>query len=288
MNQKAAFDRKLGSSPPTSQVRPIQPDHILAINDLCIDFRGRDRSWKRAVQNATLSVARGSFTAVIGESGSGKSATCLATLGLVHHAAKVRGTITFNGVAFDAASMSMCAGLRGSGIGMIFQDPFASLNPVRTIGSQLVETIRVHTPRVSRDGAGRMAISLLDRVGLDQAARRLKQYCHELSGGMNQRVMIALALASNPKLLVADEPTTALDARTQRQVMELIDDLRRTEGLSVLLVSHDLRLVWEYADMIHIMREGQVVGCGSGASLLAGGAHHPYVRQLTRAAGLAA
>jgi ABC-type dipeptide/oligopeptide/nickel transport system ATPase component len=288
MNQKAAFDRKLGSSPPTSSVRPIQPDHILAIDDLCIDFRGRDGSWKRAVQDASLSVARGSFTAIIGESGSGKSATCLATLGLVHHTARVRGTITFDGVAFSAASTSMCAGLRGSGIGMIFQDPFASLNPVRTIGSQLVETIRVHTPHVSRDGAVRMAISLLDRVGLDQAARRLKQYCHELSGGMNQRVMIALALASNPKLLVADEPTTALDARTQRQVMELIDDLRRTEGLSVLLVSHDLRLVWEYADMIHIMREGQVVGRGSGASLLTGGAQHPYVRQLTQAAGLAA
>lgn len=259
---------------------------LLSIRDLNIAFSDKSGAGRRVVTGVNLDVARGSFTALIGESGSGKSLTCLSVLGLIDPAAHVEGRISFEGASFRAGERKAAEGLRGRHIGMIFQDPVASLNPVRSIGAQLFETIRVHDRNISRDSARTLAISLLDRVGLDRAPQRFKQFPHELSGGMNQRVMIELALASKPQLLIADEPTTALDARIQRQVMDLIDDLRRTEGLSVLLVSHDLGLVWDYADAIYIMRAGQIVESGAIDELAQRPQLHPYAEELTRAAGL--
>ncbi len=249
------------SAPARQALRPEGRD-ILSVEDLRIDFADPQGPARQVVAGATLRVPLGGYVAVIGASGSGKSLTCLATMGLVDGAARVSGRICFAGRVFEAADTAGLARLRGSGIAMIFQDPFASLNPVRSIGAQIVETLRVHDASLCRQTARKKALALLDRVGLDRAALRFSQYPHELSGGMNQRVMIALALSSSPRLLIADEPTTALDARIQRLVMDLIDDLRVSEGLSILLVSHDLGLVRDYADAIYTMEQGRTVEVG--------------------------
>lgn len=277
----------LAAGPPAPPADTGAPETAeLAVCGLDVEFGGPDRAMRRVVDGVSFSVRKGSFSALIGESGSGKSITCLATLGLVDPAARLSGHIVFEGVSIPAEDRAGLTRLRGSGIAMIFQDPVASLNPVRTIGAQLAETIRVHRPREGRAAARRLAADFLDKVGLDRPVQRLDQYPHELSGGMNQRVMIALALACGPRMLIADEPTTALDARIQRQVMDLIETLCRDDGLTVLLVSHDLRLVWDYAQSIAIMRHGRILEAGTPDDLSSRQELHPYARTLFKSAGI--
>lgn len=261
---------------------------ILSIENLTVAFASATGAsgdlW--AVDDVSLAVEQGSFTALVGESGSGKSLTCLSVLALVGGSPWITGQVTFDGAAFPAGDVTAAELLRGARIGMIFQDPTASLNPVRRIGAQMVETIRIHDRRLSRQEAKQKAQDLLDQVGIDQPAHRLRQYPHELSGGMNQRVMIALALAGDPELLIADEPTTALDASTQVQILDLIDRLRVDWGMSVLLISHDMALVRDYADTVYVMQHGKIAESGAVGALIAS-PRHPHTRDLMHAVGVA-
>jgi peptide/nickel transport system ATP-binding protein len=228
-----------------------------------------------AVRSVDLDVRPGEIHGLVGESGSGKSATCLAVMGLLGPRAEVAGHIGFAGqhIGADAAS------LRGRGIGMIFQEPRASLDPVFTVGHQLREMLALHRPELSRRAVVTEAAILLQHVGLPEPERQMRVYPHELSGGMAQRVAIALALAGKPRLLLADEPTTALDVTVQAQVLDLLLRLRNEVGLAVVLVTHDLGIVAQYADRVSVMRAGEMVEQATVQTLFAQPTH-AYTRQL--------
>ena len=239
-----------------------------------------------AVRGVDLDVRPGEIHGLVGESGSGKSATCLAVMGLLGPRAEVAGHIGFAGQHIGANAAS----LRGRGIGMIFQEPRASLDPVFTVGHQLSEVLRLHRTDLSRRAVVAEAGMLLRHVGLPEPERQMRVYPHELSGGMAQRVAIALALAGKPRLLLADEPTTALDVTVQAQVLDLLLRLRDEAGLAVVLVTHDLGIVAQYADRVSVMRAGEVVEQATVHALFARPAQ-VYTRQLLaalpRAAGSA-
>jgi oligopeptide/dipeptide ABC transporter ATP-binding protein len=226
------------------------------------------------VEDIAFSVARGRTVGLVGESGSGKSVTALAIQRLLGAGARTTGRVRLDDVDLLALPERAVRALRGSRIGMIFQDPMASLNPMYRVGAQIVEAIRLHE-HVSRRDARARAAELLEQVGVPAPEQRLDAYPHELSGGLRQRVMIAIAIACNPALLVADEPTTALDVTIQAQVMDLLAALRAARGLSILLITHDLGLVAERCDDIVVMYAGQVVERGRAALVLV---HplHPY------------
>ena len=221
-----------------------------------------------AVESISFDVPQGQITAIIGESGSGKSATCLAVMGLLD-SAEVRGDIRFAGTATPlSAGERALAPLRGRKIAMIFQDPIGSLNPVRTIGSHIIETLLELCGHMSRAAARRQVNDLLRAVRLPDPEALLSCYPHELSGGMSQRVMIALALAGKPDLLLADEPTTALDVTVQREILELLAHLRDDQGLTIILVTHDIDIARDYADQVLVLRGGDIVENGPTACLL--------------------
>jgi oligopeptide/dipeptide ABC transporter ATP-binding protein len=228
-----------------------------------------------AVKGVNLDVRPGEIHGLVGESGSGKSATCLAVMGLLGQRAQVDGQIQFAGqpIGVNAAS------LRGHGIGMIFQEPRASLDPVFTVGHQLREVLALHRTDLSRRAVIAEAAMLLRHVGLPEPERQMRVYPHELSGGMAQRVAIALALAGGPRLLLADEPTTALDVTVQAQVLDLLLRLRDEAGLAVVLVTHDLGIIAQYADRVSVMRAGEVVEQAAVHTLFKQPTH-PYTRQL--------
>ena len=228
-----------------------------------------------AVKGVNLDVRPGEIHGLVGESGSGKSATCLAVMGLLGQRAQVDGQIRFAGqpIGVNAAS------LRGHGIGMIFQEPRASLDPVFTVGHQLREVLALHRTDLSRRAVIAEAAMLLRHVGLPEPERQMRVYPHELSGGMAQRVAIALALAGGPRLLLADEPTTALDVTVQAQVLDLLLRLRDEAGLAVVLVTHDLGIIAQYADRVSVMRAGEVVEQAAVHTLFKQPTH-PYTRQL--------
>lgn len=228
-----------------------------------------------AVKSVDLDVRPGEIHGLVGESGSGKSATCLAVMGLLGPRAEVAGHIGFAGQHIGANATS----LRGRGIGMIFQEPRASLDPVFTVGHQLREVLAQHRPELSRRAVVAEAAMLLRHVGLPEPERQMRVYPHELSGGMAQRVAIALALAGGPRLLLADEPTTALDVTVQAQVLDLLLRLRNEAGLAVVLVTHDLGIVAQYADRVSVMRAGEVVEQATVHALFAQPTH-AYTRQL--------
>lgn len=236
-----------------------------------------------AVDGVDLSIAPGETLAVVGESGSGKSVTALSILRLFNRGdrAEVSGTIdwrTRDGAVVNLAQLSEAAlaRLRGRDIAVIFQDPGASLNPVFSVGSQIIEALRQHRPEVQAQDT---AIQLLREVGIADPERRLQAYPHQLSGGMRQRVMIAIALACSPRLLIADEPTTALDVTIQAQIMRLLAELKARMGMALLFITHDLALVSEIADRIVVMYAGQVVESGPAAEVL-NAPRHPYTRAL--------
>ena len=250
---------------------------LLGVQDLVVRFHALG-GVVEAVSSASIEIARGEILGLVGESGSGKSTVCLAVMGLLGRYAEIAGDLRFQGrpIASDAA------GFRGRSIGMIFQEPRGSLDPVRTVGAQLRELLALHRAQLDAEGARAEAIDLLRRVGLPAPERQLGMYPHELSGGMAQRVAIALALTGQPQLLLADEPTTALDVTVQAQVLELLVQLRDETGMAVVLVSHDLGIVAQYVDRVAVMREGRVVEQAPVHTLFSHPAHD-YTRQLLAA-----
>ncbi|RWC31508.1 ABC transporter ATP-binding protein [Mesorhizobium sp.] len=233
------------------------------------------------LRNVELSVAPGEVMGLVGESGSGKSMTALTVMQLLPHAARATGRVTFDGIDILAATEDQMCALRGDDIGMVFQEPMTALNPVKTIGEQVAEGIRWHT-KASRAEAEDRARKMLDRVGLPSAKFPMSRYPHELSGGQRQRVVIAIACALKPKLLIADEPTTALDVVLQAQILDLLRDLVAESRMGLLLISHDLAVVTEMADRITILRHGEVMEAGDTARTLSEQLH-PYTRQLAQA-----
>jgi oligopeptide/dipeptide ABC transporter ATP-binding protein len=255
-------------------------EDLLRIDGLHVGFRAGDQM-RDVVRGVDLRIAPGEVVGLVGESGSGKSITALAVMHLLPPGASITsGRVMFQGRDLVDIGETGMNKLRGGDIGMIFQDPLTALNPAMTIGRQLGDAIRAHQPLGKRAALAR-AEELLALVGIPFPKERLRAYPHELSGGMRQRVMIALAVSSNPSLLIADEPTTALDVTVQAQVMELIDRVRNEFSIAVLFISHNLELVAEIADRVTVMYAGRVVESGDVEDLFAT-PNHPYTRQLIR------
>jgi peptide/nickel transport system ATP-binding protein len=233
----------------------------------------------RAVEGVSFHVNAGETLAIVGESGCGKSVTSMSILRLIQEPpGKVSGRITFNGRDLLALSEGEMRDIRGNQISMIFQEPMTSLNPVLTVGRQIGETLRLHQGLSARD-AEKKAIEMLTVVGIPAPARRAREYPHQLSGGMRQRVMIAMALACNPKLLIADEPTTALDVTIQAQILDLMRDLKRRVGAAIMLITHDLGVVAEMAERVVVMYAGRKVEEAPVTEIFARPLH-PYTRGL--------
>lgn len=217
----------------------------------------------KALNGVSFSMNEGEVLGIVGESGSGKSVTAYSIMGLTAYPGKlIGGTIYFNGHQIEKMSEKEMRKIRGNEVSIIFQDPMTSLNPVYTIGNQITEVIRLHTGKGKKEAYDR-AKELLELVGINEPAKRLKQYPHELSGGMRQRVMIAIALACEPKLLIADEPTTALDVTIQAQILELMQELRQKLGMSIIMITHDLGVVASMCERIAVMYAGHIVEYGT-------------------------
>lgn len=246
---------------------------LLRLRDLRVAFDD-GQNLVPVLHGIDLEIARGETVGMVGESGCGKSVTWLAALGLLGPRARVSGSVVLDGQAIDHLSGDTMAPIRGKRIAMIFQDPTSSLNPVQRIGTQLIEGLHLH--RGLRGSTARAeALRLLDRVHIPNAAQRLDAYPHQLSGGMNQRVMIAMALAGEPDLLVADEPTTALDATIQAQILDLLREIQRDNGMALALISHDLGVIAEVCDRVLVMYAGRVVEQAPTRRLFEQ-AQHPY------------
>jgi peptide/nickel transport system ATP-binding protein len=253
---------------------------VLDVRDLSVSFPAADGRRFHPVDGVSLTLDRGETLALVGESGCGKSLTSLALLRLVPEPGRVDAgsVIRLGDTDVLALKGEALRRIRGRRIGMIFQDPMTSLNPVFTAGDQIAEGIRAHF-RVSKSEARARALRLLEEVGIPDPAERLDAYPHQLSGGMRQRVMIAIALAAEPEILVADEPTTALDVTVQAQILEVLDRLRRSRGMAVLLITHDLGIVAGRADRVAVMYAGQIVEEAGTAELFAHPSH-PYTQGL--------
>jgi peptide/nickel transport system ATP-binding protein/oligopeptide transport system ATP-binding protein len=252
---------------------------LLSVSNLRVVFGGGQRELP-AVDDVGFDVAEGEVLGIVGESGSGKSVTALSIMGLLPKppARVAAGAIKFQGQDLLSLGEREMQQMRGPGIGMIFQEPMTSLNPVFPIGDQLMETVRVHE-RVGKAAQRDRAIAMLARVGIAEPKGRLRDYPHQLSGGMRQRVMIAMALACNPKLLIADEPTTALDVTIQQQILELLLDLREELGMGIIIITHNMGVVAEMADRVVVMYAGRIVERAPVAGLFERPAH-PYTRGL--------
>jgi len=254
--------------------------HLLEVNNLRTHFPTRS-GLVRAVDGVSFYLDRGELLGLVGESGCGKSMTALSLMRLIAPPGKiVEGEILFDGKDLLKLSDAEMRQMRGDDIAMIFQDPMTSLNPVFTVGEQIAEALRLHR-KLPRNEAKRAAIDAMREVAIPDPARRIDDYPHQLSGGMRQRVMIAMALACNPKLLIADEPTTALDVTIQAQILELLDELRKQRELAVLLITHDLGVVAEVADRVAVMYTGRIVEESPVDELFAR-PKHPYTEGLLR------
>jgi peptide/nickel transport system ATP-binding protein len=248
---------------------------LVEISDLRVTFHGDDGRTTHAVDALDLAVANGSTLGLVGESGCGKSVTSLAVMGLLPKgSAEVTGSIRFDGLDLLKVPDQTLRDLRGNRLAMIFQEPMTSLNPSLTIGDQIVETILRHRGGTRKD-ARRRAIEMLRRVHLASPERRVDEYPHKLSGGMRQRVMIAMALACDPKLLIADEPTTALDVTLQAQILDLMRELKAQSGAAIILITHDLGVVAEVCDEVAVMYAGEIVERATVDELFAN-PQHPY------------
>ncbi len=245
---------------------------LLEVRDLSIDFGPR-----RVVDRVSFSLDAGEKLALVGESASGKTVTALSTLRLIE-SARLTGEILFNGKQVLKMSPEELRELRGRDIAVIFQEPMTALNPIYAVGDQIVESIELHT-KLRGAQAWAEAVGAMRRVGIDDAERRARSYPHQLSGGQRQRAMIAMALACNPKLLIADEPTTALDAAIRLQVLELLEDLRAQAGMALLLITHDLNLVRRFADRVAVMERGVMVEQGPTAQVISH-PQHQYTQKL--------
>jgi peptide/nickel transport system ATP-binding protein len=254
---------------------------VLEVAGLTLDFRQDGRAL-RVLDGVSFRVEAGSTLAIVGESGCGKSVSALAVMGLLPDTASIGGAIRLNGRDLTALSAEDRRRLRGGEMAMIFQEPMTSLNPAFTAGEQVAEALRIHQG-LDDAAAFAEAVRMIDRVRIPDAARRARQYPHQLSGGMRQRVMIAMALACRPKLLIADEPTTALDVTVQAQILALLDDMKRETGTAVVLVTHDLGVVADHADEVAVMYAGRIAEQAPAATLFAR-PEHPYTAGLLGAA----
>lgn len=253
-------------------------DNLLEVDQLCVEFATR-RGSLRALSDVSFGIAPGEVLGIVGESGAGKSLTGAAIIGLLQAPGRISGGhIVYDGQRIDNLPDDAMRRLRGRQIGSIFQDPMTALNPLLTIGQQLVETIRTHLPLSEAEAVAR-AVSLLEETGISGAAQRLAQYPHQFSGGMRQRVVIALALAAGPRLLIADEPTTALDVSVQAQVIALLKRLCRDRGMAVMLVTHDMGVIAEACDRVAVMYAGRIVEIGPVREVIHAPAH-PYTSGL--------
>ena len=251
------------------------PDALLEVQDLRVHFRTQDGLVK-AVDGVSYRLERGRTLGIVGESGSGKSVTSLAVMGLHHgSSAQISGHIRLDGEELVGAPPARVRELRGDKMAMIFQDPLSSLHPYFSIGSQIVEAYRVHHPDATKKQARQRAVDMLGRVGIPEPSARVDDYPHQFSGGMRQRVMIAMSLCNDPELLIADEPTTALDVTVQAQILDLIHDLQSEFGSAVVMITHDLGVVAELSDDILVMYAGRVAEYGSAADIF-GHPGHPY------------
>lgn len=235
----------------------------------------------KALNDVSLKMEEGEVLGIVGESGSGKSVTAYSLLGLIPHPGRIiGGTIEFNGRRIHEMTEAQMRDMRGNEVSIIFQDPMTSLNPVYTIGNQIMEVILLHTDKTKKEAYER-AVELLTLVGINEPAKRMKQYPHELSGGMRQRVMIAIALACEPKLLIADEPTTALDVTIQAQILELMMELKQKIGMSIIMITHDLGIVASMCRKIAVMYAGKVVEYGTTDEIFYN-PRHEYTKGLLR------
>jgi peptide/nickel transport system ATP-binding protein len=254
---------------------------LLEVENLQTHFRTPD-GVTRAVDGVSFAVEHGETVAIVGESGCGKSVTASSILRLIPQPpGKIAGHIRFEGTDLLSLSESAMRNLRGNRISMVFQEPMTSLNPVLTVGGQIAETLRMHQ-RLGRRAVRERAVEMLNLVGIAEPRRRAREYPHQLSGGMRQRVMIAIALACNPKLLIADEPTTALDVTIQAQILDLIADLKKRAGTGIILITHDLGVVAEIAERVIVMYAGRKVEEASVADLFRA-PRHPYTQGLLAA-----
>jgi len=235
----------------------------------------------KALNGVSFSMEEGEVLGIVGESGSGKSVTAYSIMGLTAYPGKlVGGTVHFNGHEIEKMTEKDFRKIRGNEVSIIFQDPMTSLNPVYTIGNQIVEVILLHTNKTKKEAYER-ARELLELVGINEPTKRLKQYPHELSGGMRQRVMIAIALACEPKLLIADEPTTALDVTIQAQILELMQELRKKLGMSIIMITHDLGVVASMCEKIAVMYAGHIVEYGTADEIFYNPSHE-YTKGLIK------
>jgi len=255
---------------------------LLDVQDLTVEFTTR-RGIVKAVQHVNISVAKGETLAIVGESGSGKSVTSYAVMRILDRAGKIaEGSVMFSGIDVKAATEDQMRDLRGREVSMIFQNPRAALNPIRKVGDQIEDVLRTHVQQAMVQDHGEKAIEALEQVKIARPRERYHAYPFELSGGMCQRVVIALALACNPQLLIADEPTTGLDVTTQKAVMDLIVELTKRKAMSTILITHDLGLAAAYCDRVVVMEKGRVVETAKAADIFAN-PQHPYTKKLMRA-----
>ena len=263
---------------PASVPAAARSGPLLAVRGLRVEFSTRNK-WTPVVEGADFSLERGKTLGLVGESGSGKTVSALAVMGLLPpRASRVSGSVRFEGRELTKLSPAGLRQIRGNEISMIFQEPMTSLNPAYTVGNQIAEQVRAHR-QISRDDAWKIAVEMLERVEIPQASTRAKDYPHAFSGGMRQRVMIAMALSCSPKLLIADEPTTALDVTTQAQIIELLHTLQREEQMAMIFVTHDLGVIADVADDVVVMYAGQIVEHARGADLFVRPGH-PYTEAL--------
>ncbi|MEP3295685.1 MAG: ABC transporter ATP-binding protein [Pseudoruegeria sp.] len=253
---------------------------VLDVKDLKVSFR-QDGKDSLAVKGVSYHIDKGETVALVGESGSGKSVTALSTVALLPNSATVQGSVTYEGQELIGASENTLRAVRGNDISFIFQEPMTSLNPLHTLEKQLAESLLIHQG-LSGDTARNRILDLLTKVGIRDPETRLSSYPHQLSGGQRQRVMIAMALANGPELLIADEPTTALDVTIQAQILELLADLKKAEGMSLLFITHDLGIVRKIADRVCVMQGGEVVETGPTAEIF-DNPRHPYTQMLLAA-----
>src|SRR6187402_469814 len=255
---------------------------LLDVQDLTVEFNTR-RGIVKAVQHVNISVAKGETLAIVGESGSGKSVTSYAVMRILDRAGRIaEGSVMFSGIDVKAATEDQMRDLRGREVSMIFQNPRAALNPIRKVGDQIEDVLRTHVQQAPVADRGERAIEALEQVKIARPRERYHAYPFELSGGMCQRVVIALALACNPQLLIADEPTTGLDVTTQKAVMDLIVELTRSRGMSTILITHDLGLAAAYCDRVVVMEKGRVVETALSADIFAN-PQHACTKKLMRA-----
>jgi len=253
---------------------------LLDVKNLTVAFR-QDGKLHPAVKGVSFTVDRGETVALVGESGSGKSVTALSTVSLLPESAEVGGSVTYDGQQMIGASKQLLHKVRGNDISFIFQEPMTSLNPLHTIEKQLSESLALHQG-LTGDAARARILELLNKVGIRDAESRLGAYPHQLSGGQRQRVMIAMALANKPDILIADEPTTALDVTIQAQILDLLADLKKTENMGLLFITHDLGIVRKVADKVCVMQGGEIVEAGPTAEIFTN-PRHPYTQKLLAA-----